>query len=122
MGRRFPSRSRKGVYVDVEWEESSYRTPSAEHRLLVAIVRRAVWDFVLYRGADPVTDKERYDLAADAAGWLFWDGEEEIDDCGRYSFKYICTVLELDAKSIRKGVLALTRKDIQRLNNHIKDD
>jgi hypothetical protein len=92
-----------------------------EHRLLVAIVRRAVWDFVLYRNADPEEQKDRYGLALDAAGWIFWDGEEEIDDEGRYSFLFICNYLGLDAKRVRKVVLQLRRQDIRKLNNYIKE-
>jgi hypothetical protein len=93
-----------------------------EHRLLIAIVRRAVWDFVLYRHVDPETNPDGYDLAVDAAGWLFWDGEEEVDDEGRYSFQYICSLFEMDPHRVRKHVLGLSQKDIQRLNNHMKED
>ena len=103
------------------WESGPSSSPSPETRLLVAIVRRAVWDFVLYREVDPKKDKERYGLATDAAGWLFWDGEEEVDDEGRYTFYYICSALDLDHKRVREGVLELTRADIQKLNNHIKE-
>lgn len=99
-------------------------TPEAlpEQRLLVAIVRRAVWDFVLYRDTDPDTDEDRYELAVDAAAWLFWDGEESTDEEGRYTFRFICAELDLDAEKIRDRVLEMTRDDIQRLNNHIKGD
>lgn len=88
---------------------------------MVAIVRRAVWDFALYRNVDPEKDKERYQLAVDAAGWLFWDGEEEEDEEGRWSFLFICGELDLDPKRVREGVLKMNRSDIQKLNNHIKE-
>lgn len=110
------------VSVDEEWAEER-RAPSAPaHRLLVAVVRRAVWDFVLYRDEDPKKSHDRYQLAEDAAGWLWWDGEEEIDEEGRYTFRFICETLDLDPKAVRKYALSLTREDIQRLNNNIKED
>lgn len=84
------------------------------------MVRRAVWDFVLYRNADPVKQKDRYELAVDAAGWLFWDGEDPEGEDG-FTFLHICSALELDAKRFRERVLTLTREDIQKLNNHIKE-
>jgi hypothetical protein len=108
--------------LDDDWAGGRGRAPSPEQRLLVAIVRRAVWDFVLYRDMDAAQDEERYALAVDAAGWLFWDGEEEIDMDGRYTFHYICSLLDLNVRHVRKSVLKLSRNDIQRLNNHIKDD
>ena len=77
-------------------------------------MRRAVLDFALYRHQreDPL----RYELAVDAAGWLFFDGEEYVDDQGRYTFMYICKLLEIDARRIRDQALALTRTDLRRFN------
>lgn len=88
----------------------------AARRLLAAIVRRAVLDFVLYRDADPKKDPLRHELAADAAGWLFFDGTECLDESGRYSFLYLCSLLGVDAKQIRDQALALTRKDLSRFS------
>lgn len=102
-----------------------------QHRLLVAIMRRAIWDFVLYKDETPKSHKhpedkkksqERLSLAEDAAGWLFWDGEETCDEQGRYTFKYICEILDLEPSRVRKRALAMTRDEIQRLNSHIKED
>jgi len=116
-----PSRSPSHeVRVDPEWSTRS-SGPSPENRLLVAIVRRAVWDFVLYRDANPKCDKDKYNMACDAAGWIFWEGEEDLDDEGRYSFAYICGELGLHPTQVRAGVLRLKRSDIQKLNNHIKE-
>jgi hypothetical protein len=91
------------------------------HRLLVAIVRRAVWDFVLYRDADPIAKPDSYALAADAAGWIFWEGEEEVDEQGRYTFRHICEILELDVSKVRRTLVGMTRDDLRRLNNYIKE-
>lgn len=85
-------------------------------RLLAAIVRRAVLDFVLYRDCSPAEDSLRHALAADAAGWLFFDGVEATDELGRYTFLHICMLLGVDAKQIRTQALALTRRDLQRFN------
>lgn len=89
----------------------------------MAIVRRAVWDFVLYRDVNAKDSKEDAKKAAwaeTAAEWLFWDGAETSDDEGRYTFMYICEVLNIDPRRFRDQVLKLTREDIQRLNNKIK--
>ena len=118
------------VQVEVEWQEDA-RTEAPSHRLLVAIVRRAIWDFVLYRDEDPDRYKvkaerkkceARLAIAEDAAGWLFWDGEEQVDGEGRYTFRYICEILDLSHAQVREHALKLTREDIQRLNNHIKEE
>lgn len=110
------------VAVDADWARDRGPQPTPSQRLLVAIVRRAVWDFVLYKECNPKTDPDKYGLADDAAGWLFWDGEEATDPEGRYSFKHICMMLDLDPKQIRDASLRLTRDDIQRLNNNIKEE
>jgi hypothetical protein len=83
---------------------------------LTAIIRRAVLDFALYRDCDPEQEPLRHELAADAAGWLFFDGTESIDEEGRYTFLHICTLLGFDALLIREQALTLTRKDLQRFN------
>lgn len=88
----------------------------AARRLLAAIIRRAVLDFVLYRDADPVTEALRYELAADAAGWLFFDGIEAINEQGKYTFLHVCALLGLDANMVREQALALTREDLARFN------
>ncbi len=119
MGEQSRSQS-PNIQLDAGWSERQ-KGSSPETRLLVAIVRRAVWDFALYRNVDPEKDKDRYNLAVDAAGWLFWDGEEEVDEEGRYTFIHICNELDLDPGIVRAGVLKLSRSDIQRLNNHIKE-
>jgi hypothetical protein len=82
--------------------------------LLSAIVRRAVMDIALYRHKPE--DPLRYELAVDAAGWLFFDGLESVDDQGRYTFMHICRVLEIDARRIRDQALTLTREDLRRFN------
>lgn len=86
-------------------------------RLLIAIVRRAVLDFAIYRRVDQKERPEEYALAEDAAGWLFWNGMEPHDEAGRYTFLYICRLLDLNATQIRDAALTLTKEDVQRINN-----
>lgn len=66
-------------------------------------------------------DEKRYELALDAAGWMFWDGEECIDEEGRYTFLYVCSLLELDPRRVRTIALHLTRDDIHRMNTNLKE-
>ena len=117
----YPQPSSSPERFSIAAENAQTSKPTPEQRLMVAIVRRAVWDFVLYRRTNPDTDSDRYNMAADAAGWLFWDGEERSDNNGLYTFRHICATLDLDAKEVRDGILKLERNDIQRLNNNIKD-
>lgn len=115
-------RSRSSEYrLDDDYVEGLRGTTSPVHRLLVAIVRRAVWDFVLYEQADPKKNPDEYELYIDAVDWLFWDGEEECDTEGRLTFRHICSMLELDPRQVRHIALGMSRKDIQRLNNNIKE-
>jgi hypothetical protein len=111
--------------VDQDWAEEKRPASEPEQRLLMAIVRRAVWDFVLYRALDADDSREdakRLAWAEAAAEWLFWDGVETSDEEGRYTFMYICEVLGIEPAHFREQVMKLTREDIQRLNNKIKMD
>ena len=111
-----------GPFLFASSEFSSDAIPEngvAARRLLTAIIRRAVLDFALYRDAAPEDDPLRANLAADAAGWLFFDGLESVDEDGRYTFLHICQLLGLDAKQIRDQALALTRDDLQRFNGDV---
>jgi hypothetical protein len=142
MERSFRSRS-PDVSLDADYTAGRKQGTTPSHRLLVAIMRRAIWDFALYREEDPKrfdpskakTVKQRRKLEAqrkkaerdlataeDAAGWLFWDGEEEVDEQGRYTFRYICTMLDLNPAEVRARALSMTREEVQKLNNHIKEE
>ncbi|MGA1354637.1 MAG: hypothetical protein ACO32I_07700 [Candidatus Limnocylindrus sp.] len=108
--------------VDPLWARGPGGGVPPTHRLLVAIIRRAVWDFVLYKDAKRTKDPVLHEIGVDAAGWLFWDGQEECDSEGRYTFLHICSILGLDPRRIREIAARLTRDDIQRLNNGIKEE
>lgn len=76
---------------------------------------------MLYEQADPKKSPDEYELYIDAVDWLFWDGEEECDAEGRLTFRHICSMLDLDPRQVRHIALGMSRKDIQRLNNNIKE-
>jgi len=107
------SRSSHGYSVEPATEEPKARsTPT--RRLLLAILRRAIWDFVLYRKYKE--DDPYYALAIDAAGWLFWDGEENM------TFRYICEQLGLNPIALRKACARLTRGDLSKINRRIESE
>ena len=114
-GRR-PSRSPELDSAYVEATGGKRSTP--DRRLLVAILRRALWDFAQYK--DP--DSSNHQLHIDAAGWLFWDGQEQLDEEGRMTYHFICEVLDLDPRRVREGAKALTRDRIRRISQRIEMD
>lgn len=108
-----PSQSYEEVDAGYVGEmRASSTTP--ERRLIVAVLRRSIWDFVIYRGV-PENHSKR-PLAEEAAGWLWWDGEEFM------TFRYVCTALDLDPTSLRARILLLRRSDLERINYRIESD
>lgn len=91
-----------------------------EVRLWFHVLRRQIWDFVLYKDADP--DSKEYTYAEDAAGWIWWDGEEDLDEFHRPTFRHICCVLGLDPRDVREATLRLKRNDVARLSKTLRDD
>lgn len=84
--------------------------------LLLEVVRRAIYDWVLYRGSRRLKNKQ---LAEDAYHWLFVESEDGPDakermKAGREltSFFSICRALDLDPATVRKRAHELTPKDI----------
>lgn len=119
---RSRSRSSSEYEVDPDWADDRRSGIPPAHRLLIAIIRRAVWDYVLYQKVKKKVDPVLHEVGVDAARWLFWDGEEETDEAGRYTFRHICDTLDLDPAKVRSIAARLTRDDIQRLNNNIKEE
>lgn len=84
--------------------------------LLLEIIRRAAYDWVLYRTSRRMLHKK---LAEQAYDWLFveekdtaaWKEREESD---KYitSFLAICEALELDPTSVRTHIKKLTPKNV----------
>jgi hypothetical protein len=85
-----------------------------ERRLIVAVLRRSIWDFVIYREVSD--DHSKKHLAEAAAGWIWWDGEDFM------TFRYVCSTLDLDPKDLRKRILALRRNDLEHVNYRIESD
>ncbi len=75
---------------------------------MVAVLIRAVRDFVNYRDAKKGSDEHK--LAVDAAGWIFWDGYEPM------TFLRICKTVDLDPDNIRRITLTLTRDELLRMS------
>lgn len=73
--------------------------------LLAAIVRRAIYDWVLYRES---IDNRKRKRAEDAYHWLF---EEPLD--GITSFPYICAILDFDIHVCRNYIRKFTINQIQ---------
>lgn len=107
MNRTTPSSetSRRSPSYELE-VEGDQRTPPSE-RLLTAILVRAIRDFVSYRNSPAGT--EEHEIALDAAGWIFWDGEEFL------TYRWTCRTLGGDPIKTRKLVLRLKPKDLTKM-------
>lgn len=88
----------------------------ANRRLVFAVLRRAIWDFALYK--DLPESHANHQLAVDAAEWLFWDGEDMVPaGDSRFTFLLACEVLGLDPEVVRYHARSLSRADIQRTSD-----
>lgn len=84
--------------------------------LLLEIIRRAAYDWVLYRGSSSIRLRK---IAEDAFTWLFteepghhlWEERQKAGDHFT-SFFSLCELLELDPDIVRDRVKQLTIKDI----------
>ncbi len=84
--------------------------------LLLEIIRRAAYDWVLYRTSTRLQQKK---LAEHAYNWLFIEDKETAEGRERLesekyitSFIAICEALELDPDSVRTHVKKLTPKNV----------
>lgn len=114
QGSPWQSPSRSNIAVEATETEHISSSPefSPEKKLLVAILRRAVFDFALYRDS---TD-ENHELAVEAAEWLWSESEEHM------SFRYICDILDMEPGVMRKKALALGRNDIKKISQYAGTD
>lgn len=85
--------------------------------LLLEIVRRAAYDWVLYRTSRRMQHRK---IAQDAFTWLFVEGpghpdwEERCEkDVKNVSFIGICESLDLEPHTVRARIQSLTARDIQ---------
>lgn len=85
--------------------------------LLLEIIRRAAYDWILYRNSRRLENRK---LAHDAYTWLFVEEpghphwrERQEDGYGVFSFLSICEVLDLDVDTTRARLREITPRDIQ---------
>lgn len=85
--------------------------------LLLEIVRRAAYDWVLYRNSRRLENRK---LANDAYTWLFVEGpghphwkQRKTDGYDAFSFISICELLGLDLEEVRARLRTITTRDIQ---------
>ena len=85
-----------------------------ERLLLAAIIRRAAFDFALYRDDTKLVNRR---LAVSAFNWMFRESDQGLKSMDRYmSFLNICEVLDQDPEWIRNGTLRLKRTDVKRFD------
>jgi hypothetical protein len=84
--------------------------------LLLEVIRRASYDWVLYRTSSKLQSKQ---LAESAYHWLFIEDEKSKqwqqrsrNGKGLLSFLAICDTLDLEPRNVRRYVRELTSKDI----------
>jgi hypothetical protein len=84
--------------------------------LLLEVIRRAAYDWVLYRGSSKLPNRL---LAESAYQWLFVEEPGSVSWCNRgkhgkelTAFAAICSQLDMDPDSVRSTVRALTERDI----------
>lgn len=88
---------RKGL-EDQPAEDINNHDTIGYRNLLVAVVRRAIEDWVLYRAKRDIASKR---LAREAFQWIFVDHNQEHDFM---SFGSICRVLGADPDYMRRGI------------------
>lgn len=95
-------------------EEEEYEGCRA---LLMRIIRRAAHDWVLYRNAGRIHQRQ---LAHEAFQWLFEEGPGHVDwelrkenGTEAYSLLAICETLGLDPEQVRSRVRKLNPKEVR---------
>lgn len=117
MARR--STSSEQVELDYDYVDSRRSAMTPEQRLIAGMLRRAIWDFALYKD-DPT--HPNYEFAVDAAGWIFFEGEELDPGDERLTFIEACNMLGLDYQNVRREAVKLTRAQIEKMNRGIEMD
>lgn len=81
-------------------------TGTPERRLILAILERAILDFVGNDAKEVLTSED----------WMFGDDDDEDDDVmTEFSFRWVCQQLDLDLKDIREKIKAMPKRGESRL-------
>jgi len=109
---KIPSPPPQRVYSPPDHIGETMAAGSGARALLLEILRRAAYDWVLYRSS---TRLEHKYLAEDAYTWIFQEDEEHQNWAIRNgdgkqltAFVTICEELDLDAEVVRRAIKALT--------------
>jgi hypothetical protein len=93
--------------------QEHYPAGYCEKLLLASILRRAVYDIVLYKTSKRLVLQRRYQ---DAKRWMFENDMTHMPHEDRFtSFLSICSLLDQDPADIRKKTLNLRREDIRKI-------
>lgn len=85
------------------WLDSPNATGTPERRLLLAVLERAILDYV---GNDRLEVNE-------ATSWLF--GELKDTEIREFSFRWVCSQLDLDATEISGKIRAMPKRGASRI-------
>jgi len=82
----------------------------SEKLLLAALIRRAAYDVILFRGKRELKYRSIWE---DAHNWLFKERGKSVERefC---SFENICFLLDQDPEEIRRKTLRLTKQDVRK--------
>lgn len=103
------------AYLEVDFTDQQAEAASCR-ALLLEIIRRASFDWVLYRNSSKLANKQ---LAESAYHWLFVEDESskqwaqrERNGKGMLSFLNICETMDIAPEKVRAKVRVLTGRDI----------
>lgn len=103
MGEALPDMNSYSNDQELDFFETPNHTGSPERRLLLAVLERAILDYV---GNDRREVEE-------AEIWLF--GDREDSELVTFSFRWVCQQLDLDVKKIAATISAMPKRGSRRV-------
>ncbi len=97
------------TYFTVEKEHQADSEDLRIRRLWAAVIRRAIIDWVIYKGSPDIRKRR---LFWDAHEWLFVEKGREF-----HTFEVLCRHLGVDPGYIRSTVKNMTKQDIRAVKN-----
>jgi len=82
---------------------------SGHLKLMGAVLKRAVLDYVLYYGHK---DPSRADIGQDARDWLF---EDYSGPCYVFSFEEVCSALQVSTSTVRQYANGIDKAHLSKL-------